>query len=119
MPVPQKRNQKKHQGRRNTPAKAYRPYRGTPLIREAAEYGRPPIQEACDDELANMTTGERLLSIHQPGDWLKAQANRPPLGERLLGKGRGMLLDSPHVAMGEDSDYSDFESDLEDLYDFD
>ena len=122
MAVPQGRNQKKMGGRRNSPAKAYKPYRGTPLLRGEDAYGRPAIEEACDDELASLSTEERLLSIRQPGDGLEAMANRPELGERLLGNRRGMLLDSPNMAnrdFADRADFSEVESDFEDLCDFD
>ena len=115
MTVPQQRNQKKHRRGHRSTARAYRPYRGVPLLR-GYENGRPGIEETCDDELASLSFEERLLSIRQPGDWLAQVPHMPTLGDRLLGVGRGGFLDRDNS----ESDYeSDFGNDFEDFEDFD
>ena len=115
MTIPQRRNQKKHKGRPRSIARAYRPYRGVPLLR-GDEYGRPAIEETCDDELAGLSFEERLMSIRRPGDWLAQVPYMPTLGDRLLGVGRGGFLDKYNA---DDEDYNtDIGTDFDDLYDF-
>ena len=112
MPVPQRRNQKKHRQRPRSTARANQPYRDVPLLR-GDENGRPGVDETCGGELASLSFEERLMLIRQPGDWLTQVPQMPTFGEMLLGEGRGSFLDRDN---DNDDDDSDFDDDMADFY---
>ena len=128
MPASDGRNQKKHTSRKKLTTRPYRPYRGTLLKRGTDSLGRPGIDEQCDDPLADMSFEERMAAfseagielqgVRAPGSWLEGMANRPSLGERLLGSSRGRLLTHSEAESSDFDDYNDFNEDSEEMDDF-